>query len=418
VNQEKLNYIAENPSAINAEDARELEELTKTFPYFSLPFALLTRYYSKQNDYRFEDLLHKTALRVHNREWLYQLLHQNDAELKSEMGQIPEVTTEAPGISVVLETEVSNTEIHEKSEGEALLEDVVEILEEQHLNSSTIEETEEVLPEIAEFQPEVSITLEIPETKTTDPIGELPEAEKTELYIDLETEKPGIPELEMVKLEPAEEHQTLVEPAQDKDVVEEDAVFEEIMPFEHENPMPLLMQDDNEALELLAEFELTPSMVEPDFEEESDVTVQEQEERKMPQVSAVYNIEDYFTADEDQTGPPSDFFSWLKNPEYSGTMPPPPIVEEKGKNDLIEKFIRNPVGISRPKSDFFNPADVARKSEQFPDDIATETLAGVYLKQENYSGAIRIYEKLILKIPSKKAYFAALIDKIKKEHHL
>jgi hypothetical protein len=53
-----------------------------------------------------------------------------------------------------------------------------------------------------------------------------------------------------------------------------------------------------------------------------------------------------------------------------------------------------------------------------PEALVTETLARVYLDQGNFNGALRIYEKLQLKNPLKSAYFANLIEKIKKENQL
>ena len=47
-------------------------------------------------------------------------------------------------------------------------------------------------------------------------------------------------------------------------------------------------------------------------------------------------------------------------------------------------------------------------------DFCTETLAGIYEEQGYYEYAIQIYQKLILAYPEKSAYFASLIEKIKK----
>jgi len=46
-------------------------------------------------------------------------------------------------------------------------------------------------------------------------------------------------------------------------------------------------------------------------------------------------------------------------------------------------------------------------------DVVTETMAEVWLKQGNREKAIETYNKLSLQNPSKKAYFAALIEKLK-----
>ncbi|MCB9081357.1 MAG: hypothetical protein H6555_06560 [Lewinellaceae bacterium] len=65
------------------------------------------------------------------------------------------------------------------------------------------------------------------------------------------------------------------------------------------------------------------------------------------------------------------------------------------------------------------PADeevmrVAERSITDNQDLASETLARLLVQQELYQRAIRVYERLILLFPEKKALFAAEIDSIKK----
>lgn len=55
---------------------------------------------------------------------------------------------------------------------------------------------------------------------------------------------------------------------------------------------------------------------------------------------------------------------------------------------------------------------IAEKSNT-GEEVLTETMAEVYLRQGKYQKAIETYQKLSLLNPSKSAYFAALIDKIK-----
>ena len=58
--------------------------------------------------------------------------------------------------------------------------------------------------------------------------------------------------------------------------------------------------------------------------------------------------------------------------------------------------------------------DLAKGSNHFQDDEwVTETLAKIYEKQGNKSKAIKIYEKLRLRIPEKNDYFVSLIEKLK-----
>jgi hypothetical protein len=80
--------------------------------------------------------------------------------------------------------------------------------------------------------------------------------------------------------------------------------------------------------------------------------------------------------------------------------------------------MRENPSITRPKSEFFNPANVAKLSVEEKDEIVSETLASIYLKQGLIKKAILTYEKLSLIYPHKITYFAALINKIKTEHNI
>jgi len=91
---------------------------------------------------------------------------------------------------------------------------------------------------------------------------------------------------------------------------------------------------------------------------------------------------------------------------------------KQSKTDLIDQFILNSPRISRNQSDFYNPADYAKKSEIDREDIVSETLARIYFNQGSFGKAIAIYKKLILKVPEKSGYFARQIEKIKEKQNL
>ncbi len=86
----------------------------------------------------------------------------------------------------------------------------------------------------------------------------------------------------------------------------------------------------------------------------------------------------------------------------------------RSKQEIIDSFIKNQPVMPAPKNTFYNPVEYAKRSVVDQENIISETLANIYLGQGHYEKAIHVYEKLILKFPEKSSYFAALIEKAKK----
>ncbi len=97
---------------------------------------------------------------------------------------------------------------------------------------------------------------------------------------------------------------------------------------------------------------------------------------------------------------------------------PKVVVKDEKVESIIDKFIRENPNISRPKSEFYNPSNMAKWSAEEDDDLVSETLANVYLGQGLIKKAISTYEKLGLIYPHKMSYFAALINQLKTTHKI
>ncbi|MDP4281102.1 MAG: hypothetical protein Q8867_03035 [Bacteroidota bacterium] len=139
-------------------------------------------------------------------------------------------------------------------------------------------------------------------------------------------------------------------------------------------------------------------------------------EPELPEANELPETEELpVTADE--VAPEMTTFPDVPAPEPTPEPAPEPTSEPTSallsKDEIISRFIREEPRISTPKSEFFHPSETAQKSNVDSDEIVSETLAILYVKQGNVSRAINIYEKLILLFPEKRVYFAGQIEKLK-----
>lgn len=86
-------------------------------------------------------------------------------------------------------------------------------------------------------------------------------------------------------------------------------------------------------------------------------------------------------------------------------------------DNLIDKFLISAPSLQRPTTpplpgEDVDITDISTTSVLEPDDIVTEQMAEIYVKQRFFDRAIEVYNKLSLKYPEKSSYFAAQIEKI------
>ena len=164
---------------------------------------------------------------------------------------------------------------------------------------------------------------------------------------------------------------------------------------------------------------------------------QSSEPLDQPKQTRPYNIEEFLSLglinnNEENTEAPEpikpavvkapeelDFFDWLETRNTPAAAIPETNKPAKNldKFGLINQFIEKQPSISRPKQEFYSPERAMKRSEEFSTSIVTETLANIFRTQGHFEKAIISYQKLQLKFPEKSAYFASLIEQIKKEQN-
>lgn len=385
MNKQTLQNIASHTAQVSNSEIEEIKQLIGTYPFYSLPHVVLAKIYFEKEHYLFENALNQAAMRENDREWLYHYIHGDETFEKEAIDasfsdKIAEEIEQLTDSSIADEPIVEEDKLEEEAiEGVIAKNDLKDFLSDLSI-SEPIDDTEvEAIEQIEDESP--TIIEETPEMSET-PIEEI--------------------ELPIQKLEISDEIETeqVIEPSPEtiNETIEEETISE-IKGFEESNDI----------------VETSDSEFHPDMDL-----------RKHP----VYNVESFLKEEEAaklikneaEDDGEKDFFYWLNHPK--------PEVEEveelieQGEDEdftedhtlsIIEQFIKANPSISRPKKEFYSAENMAKRSENVDFEYVTETLANIYYEQGNIDLAIKAYEKLSLQNPLKQAYFASLIEKIKKE---
>ena len=91
----------------------------------------------------------------------------------------------------------------------------------------------------------------------------------------------------------------------------------------------------------------------------------------------------------------------------------PTSTKQKEQTEIIDQFIKASPSISKPTSEP-KALDLTEITESYNENVVSETLAAILIRQGKKDKAIEVLRKLIWKFPQKKAYFTAQIEDLTK----
>lgn len=393
MNQQELNHIIQQPNEINAASASELIALCNKYPWFSAPHSLLAHYFTCTNDFRKEEWLTRAASRIHSREWLYYFLQpvSNDLPLGIPVSAVLEAM--APEPAAVIEPS----------------EPIIPTAEPVIAAAEPIIATPEPFISTAETviaAPEPIIAAPEPNTKSENSIAEISAMQIPEL--ELQTSAP--------LFQPAEEYDIAnamgttfnFEPVEFRENTKSTEPVDQpkqTRPYNLEEFLSLGLINNDEDVE--NKVESNKSNTDPSIEELNFFDWLETKNTHIQ--SGAYSNSTVNSASSD----PSSSAQTPATADSETTKPSTNL----DKFGLINQFIEKQPSISRPKQEFYSPERAMKRSEEFSTSIVTETLANIFRTQGHFEKAIISYQKLQLKFPEKSAYFASLIEQIKKEQN-
>ncbi|MSQ78606.1 MAG: hypothetical protein EXR21_02865 [Flavobacteriaceae bacterium] len=397
MNASQFYQYIQNPDRMGIHDEIQLRGLLKEYPYFQSGQILLAKCLKNMDNYLFEKQLKLAALYAPNRSMLYTLLKNTD-NAKQQAATVPEPLAKAKENNTV-EVDQSGEKEHQ------VLEEVINDPPENTYEVFTIEPLAEDPYQHHFRAEELTVAKEIedgttPEKEELRSFEEMRDSLKN-ILTAIEDRVAEAPEhLETTVVQTTSEQPAGTEPEfqQLENSVNEGAV---------EKPIELPKADTRD-------LQAAESLIEQGLEKHNEEMLAATEVRSF---SEWLNLKSPSLEETKLLHKPTeeeilriDFVAAL---ETRVAEPSKPMLD---MDAILENFMQHTPTISRPKAEFFNPIKSAKKSVEEDEDIATETLARIVLKQGNALKAIRIYEKLILKYPDKSTIFAGQIEKIKQDN--
>ncbi|MDQ3046297.1 MAG: hypothetical protein M3R27_02030, partial [Bacteroidota bacterium] len=326
------------------------------FPYFQTAHLLYAKSLHNQKSIHYNNQLKITAAYATDRKVLHSLITREPLQEKEFIQPIP----------VQQKSEVRQETVAEK------------ITPVEELKSAIVTEPEKL--------PEVEAEAE---QKIREAVIEMVKAEVTEQKIS--SEIPAVEEKDSDKEEPVDYFPNVPDNLE-KEVLAE-AVNAEVEIAIRNTPLVFdRKKTEEEPAETIESIFVLNQPVEPEMKENQE--------------TGKFNLETEHS-----------FADWLKHANEAGSETAKTgkeTVNQPDAFDLIDKFIREEPRITRTKTEFFSPVNMAKQSVADDITFVSETLAKIYVLQGNYAKALQAYENLRLKYPEKRLYFAAQIKNLRK----
>ena len=383
---EKLIELIGHPEKIKSDDLRELDTLVNRYPYFQTARILYLKALYTFSGARFRNELKQGSVHITDHKQFYRYLNnQIEFDYLTATGKNKENSLEH-----IVEERIREIQGHTT------------------VSSFGIPAYKEAgYTTDPEEQPDEIIGFNLPDSGKPSTFSSL-NRRKTKSYIPPETDTPVISNPIMIDdipgvvndyasdepaTQPSAEFEIVERHSNYKYIIESVPVREkqpETQPMDNTPELPAAQDTAPIALDLIIDEEDSPEIPVPEEIASSF---------DMPEIrSGAYRLQEKTTRAAEPATP--------KNAKRSK--------KQSNKAELIDRFIQaEPVMPKITASPAGDIKDLSQENKFDKEELFSETLAKIYVKQQLYEKAIATYIKLSLKYPEKSVYFANRIEKIK-----